>query len=392
MARAMILLVSGQPMPNLLAALEPALDIKLAHLIVSGEMEVAGVAERLAGVLEARHLSVVTHLVSDVFQPEVTRSMVASIIKGDPERFVLNLTGGTKPMVLGAYRAALEHGARDLLYLDPDQGLLRWLDGNRPPQKGLARLRIAEILRAHGYRPRSPVTPSRTAVQLAESLYRQLEGEALTAWNRLFGEVDRVCGRDRLWTPKNVWLSGVFRDREEEAIRLLDRPMREAEAMGFCAWGRSAQGGGWVRVDRQEDQKLLHGGWFELVVYRALQKLAPSRGLDELGLNMIVDAPDGGSNEFDCVARRANRLFFFEVKTAAMTGANGAGRPRDVLYKLGALKGAGGLTARACLVSRVAVSGGPARRFGGAGLGLVHGGETDPARLTEALAGWIASG
>lgn len=391
MARAMILLVSGQPMPNLVAALDPALESGLAHLIVSGEMEVTGVADNLARVLEARGLSVVTHLVSDAFQPEVTRSMVSSIIRGDPERFILNLTGGTKPMVLGAYRAALDHGVRDLLYLDHDQGLFRWLDSNRPPQKGLARLWAAEILQAHGYRRRASASPARAAAQLAESLHRQLEGAPLATWNRLFSAVEAVCGKERPWTPKDIWLGPIFRDRELEAVRLLDRPLREAAAMGFCAWGQTEAGSAWVRVDRREDQQLLHGGWFEVVVHQALQGLARLHGLDEVLLNVVVDAPDGGSNEFDCVARQANRLLFFEVKTAAMTGTYGAPRPRDVLYKLDNLKVAGGITARACLVSRVAISGNVVGRFGGAGLGLLHGEETGPDRLAPALAAWLGS-
>lgn len=392
MAHTMILLVSGQPMPNLLAALDPELGVDKVELIVSGEMEVAGHAGHLADVLEARGVSVNTHMVADAFQPEATRTTVTALVKENPDRFILNLTGGTKAMVLGAYRAALDWGVLDLLYLDHEQGLLRWLDGNRGPQVGRARLNTAEILRAHGYSAKAGAPPSRSALQLAHSLHQQLTGDVLQLWNLLFTSIESRCSKDRQWTAAAVELGPIFKRDTDRAVALLNRPLREAAAMGFCTPGQSVQGADWVQVDRQADNQLLGGGWFELVVHAALQSLEASLGLDELSLNLKVHGPDGGANEFDCIARRGSRLLFFEAKTTKMSGPYGAGKPQDIFYKLNSLKGAGGLTGRACLVSVVPVQKGMIHRFAGAGLGLVQGDEAKPDRLRAALAAWIKAG
>lgn len=387
MARSMILLVSGQPMANLLAALDPALEVTHADLIVSGDMEVSGRAGHLADTLETRGITVATHLVSDVFQPEATRSMVTGLVKQQPERFIINLTGGTKPMVLGAYRAALDWGVRDLLYLDHEQGLLRWLEGNRPPQPSCARLDTALILGAHGFRSAAGEMPTRTAIQLSHSLHEQLRGDTLRQWNQLFGKVERQCRQDRDWTPRDVRLDRIFGTGTEDVAASLDRPLREAAALGFCHWSGNS-----VRVDRAADHQLLQGGWFELVVHEALLAERASLGIDEVSLNLKVRSADGAANEFDCVARMGSRLIFFEVKTAQMKGTYGTARPKEIFYKLSALKDTAGLTGRACLVSIEPMAPAMARRFAGAGLGLVQGEEATPSRLRYALADWIRAG
>ncbi|MCX7865128.1 MAG: DUF1887 family CARF protein, partial [Novosphingobium sp.] len=128
MPRRMLMIVSEQPMANLLAACEPKLDVGEVHLIVSGEMQASGVGDRLADVLEKRKLACRWHSVSEPFQPEPTRNCAARLLADRPESWIVNLTGGTKPMAIGAYRAALDGGVRDIIYLDHDQGLLRWMD------------------------------------------------------------------------------------------------------------------------------------------------------------------------------------------------------------------------------------------------------------------------
>lgn len=277
MARSMILLVSGQPMPNLLAALDPALDVSTVDLIVSGDMEVGGQAENLAKALESRRIHVTQHMVSDPFRPETTRTLVGGILKADPERFILNLTGGTKPMMLGAYRAALDHGVRDLLYLDHDSGKLHWLEGNRPPFAGRAELPASTIMQAHGYQPKSSAAaPGDDSLRFAQYLHRQLSGELLSQWNNLFHEVGKQCrsrSGQKDWTPE--WV----RPKVQTDNRLSE-VLGNAVINKYCSWSNRG-----VCVDNVEAHTFLHGGWFEIVVWEALRKQQDALGIDELLLN-----------------------------------------------------------------------------------------------------------
>ena len=382
MSRRMILLVSGQPMPNLLAALEPELGVSAAHLIVSGDMRASGQGDRLGDILIGRGLRVIWHDVSDPFSPEATRGLVARLLGEDPKDVIINVTGGTKPMALGAYRAAAEAGVRDILYMEHETGLLRWLEGNRPPFRAAARLTLAEVISAHGASSTPGRAPPEDRLSLARQLGDRLEGGLLEAWNRLMAEVDRQCGRGRRWQPSAVPLERAFSASPAA-------PPCPAEALAevattACAQGLAALAGGHLTISRREDHGFLAGGWFEALVWQSLAEARDMMGLHDIACNLVVTDAAGAQNEIDLAAMQGRHLLVFECKTARLTGRDIREKAGGVLYRLAHLARLGGLGTRLFLVSRLPLALEVRARFASGRVEVIDG--VCPAALPGALA------
>lgn len=385
MTRRMLLLVSGQPMANLLAALEPSLAVGGVDLVVTGEMQAGGVGDQLVAVLEGRGLACRWHSVSDPYDPEATRRPVAALLARDSEHTVVNLTGGTKPMALGAHRAAIEAGVRDILYLVED-GRFRWLEGQRPPFPVGASLAVAEVVRAHGFGVVGAAKPSAERVATARALDPLLTGGTLHGWNRLLAAVEKASRRGKRWTPAPVPLAAAVSTSpaalppDPEALR---RALALADAAGLCR----LPGDGLV-VDTRASHAFLAGGWFEHLLFDELKTRASALGLGDIRANLEVEDAAGGRNEVDVAAMRGRSLLVFECKTVRLEGGDTVEKASNILYRLGHLRRLGGLGTRTFLVSREPVEGKVRRRFEGEGIGLVAG--VTGATLGERLAGALA--
>lgn len=387
MDRSMILLVSTQPMPNLLSALDPTLNVTEAHLIVSSAMETGGQAAALTKVLTDSGISVQRHTLGDTLHPEETRRCVASLLANRPSRFIVNLTGGTKMMSLGAYKAALDAKVGDILYIDHEKSQLHWLDSNRPPQPCTARATIAQILAAHGLTiKKQEDAPSAPACTLASLLHAQLQPPVLGTWNVLFKHVEDRYGKKWRPVPINVqeFLDNNSSRLTDEWRATLHSALHTAAEQGFCHYSDDK-----LTVDRRDQKQFLGGGWFEIIVWQTLTDVKDTLNLAEVKLNVTIESGGGTDNEFDIIARTTdNRLILLEVKTATMGGAYG--KPVEHFYKLDSQKPKAGLTAEACLVSRVEVSAPEVReRFKRNRIGLIDGEKTAPGTFATALTDWF---
>lgn len=357
MQRSMILLVSGQPMANLLTALDPALGINNVHLIVSGDMRASGHADRLVQVLEGRGLSCHWHDgVSDPFAPGQMRAIVQPILAGGADAFVVNLTGGTKPMALGAYQAAQDAGVQDIIYLDHDRGRIHFLDSdNRPPLAASAELSPEEVVCAHGFTGKS-TRPGHSSGQLAlaQLLFERLQGGDLHAWNRLMDAARRECAHGQNWVPSPVAIvrAGTSARAASPWNReALDAVLTAACRRQYCGWD-----GQTLTIDHAADHQFLAGGWFELVAQAALEQLAPVLGLRDIRANFEVAAMAGSTgkpvrNEVDIIAMQGRHLLVFECKTLRATGTDREQKMQEIFYKLDHLQHLGGLGTRLFLLS-----------------------------------------
>lgn len=384
----MILLVSGQPMPNLLAALAPELEVEEAHLVVSGDMRTSGAGDRLAGVLEGRGLRVTWHDVADPFQPGPTRAVVTRLLAATPAQSIVNLTGGTKPMSLGAYRAATEAGVRDILYLDHETGLLRWLEGNRPPFPATARLRVAEVVAAHGCDVSRAASRPDDRLELARLLGSRLAPGLLEAWNRLMAAIERTSSKRWNWKPGATPVDAA---RSASTLAApFDMAALETLLDDLSHRHLLTRAGNTVTVHRRIDHAFLAGGWWELLVFAALESVADRLGLHEVVRNLEVRDSAGAENEMDVAAMRGPGLLLFECKTVRLTGPDTREKAGSILYKLKYLTRLGGLGTRLFLVSRLPVEGGIRERFRTERIGLVD--DVGPDGLADALAQAIRGG
>lgn len=168
---AMICLVSKELAPNILGALQfRPQKVFLLHTdkpdLQNQKDNLIGYFYRTGWVKEAE-----TYLVlpNDLTKTKEVCLKINKQIKNGGFRLLINSTGGTKPMSLGAFLAAMETG--DLIfYVDTDNDSILWL--NKPLEKPitpLPRFKIQDFLASNGMTVEEDITSF--AMQNKEHLY-----------------------------------------------------------------------------------------------------------------------------------------------------------------------------------------------------------------------------
>jgi hypothetical protein len=228
---ALIQLISEQTMQNLVPvlALKPA---KVFHLATpkttARSVNVLEGARQAGATVEAEHIRL-TEMPSI---PETSRAVLRAIESARAEEMtpVVNFTGGTKLMSIGAYEAAIREQVISL-YVDTDRQ--QFLDGHSGPKLNMVlgddfsftslhqSLTVNAIAVAHG---RQRVTGGRNwrpYMSLARHLLQSAADETST-WEAIHG-YGGVCPHGREPRRAGDWLS------------LLDRPLRLPPRVGELA-------------------------------------------------------------------------------------------------------------------------------------------------------------
>lgn len=390
MPRGMILLVSEQPMPNLLVAAERSFDLAEVALVETPEMRSAG--ERLDTLLKNRGLKVRHVQVETAFATRPTAEAVRALVAAEPDHWIVNITGGTKLMSIGAAAAAHDTGARDILYIDHANGLGHWAFGNRPDFAVQPRLKLCEVLEAHSWTGQEVRCPQADEIALAEAMLAIMTAETRQLWNRLMANVERASRQGRSWSPAGVepdlvegphFWAPAQTTRARENVRALCQAAAEAKAATFD--------GKHLKVD-EDPFEFLSGGWLEVAVWDALIRLSGKLGLDDIVINAKIRSSDGAQNEIDVLALQGRRMIIVECKTVRLTGQDVTERGAAIAYKLEFLRRLGGLKTLPVLVSLDEVPRHQKPRFVEAGIDLVDGvtAETLDAKLTDALSPELA--
>lgn len=337
-------LVSQQPLPNLLPAIEPAIAAERVWLVTSPDMRER--ATWLADEFDRRSIAHTRIEVADPWDAQALRATLETHLADIPRPLLINTTGGTKVMSLVAYELARAHDL-PAVYLRPhDQTLIGLHPAPLQPVVLTRPVELDTLLRVHGYTlPDAPPTRALTAPPaLLERLARLASDtpEHVTDLNRLLTQHGSVG-----------WRHG------EQPVKL--QPVLDAaRAAGMLARKGSRE----TPADSQV-RALLTGGWLEDWIEHCLDRVATRRGIAPPRAGFKV-SKGGTLNEIDVAIVHRQRLHIIECKTR-----DGA---LDDLYRLDDLKGLlGGLNARAMLVSLKAVPTPLARRAEDLGLHLLNG-------------------
>ena len=342
----LINLVSEQPIPNLIPALDSRFQISEVILLVTETMRPQ--AKRLQRVCKRHQLP--CRIWPDTvlpFDPQRMEEICFALMESFPEgqSLILNATGGTKVMALAAANlfGHLERG--DVIYVDSAQGLIHNLYPSKEKAWHLEPvLGVSDYLTSYGMHPKKPVK-------------RWLKGAALptlAASARILAE--NAPHLDGFFGTMNFAGSGVLdtsRDKERwPRIMPLEHPFptgRFSEKI-LPVLEREEL----VRVDKslvtfsnEAAARYLSGGWLEEYTFAQ----AAAAGADEVVLSQVVEWESSGEkivkNEFDCLLIKDNRLFLIECKTLRF-----AEKGSDILYKLDSLtESSAGVYGRGALVS-----------------------------------------
>lgn len=342
----LINLVSEQPVPSLIPALDPRFQVSEVILLVTDAMRPQ--AKRLQRVCKRHDLP--CRIWPDVvlpFDPQRMEEICFDVIESFPEgqSLILNATGGTKVMALAAANLFAQLGRGDVIYVDSFQGLIHNLYPSKEKAWQLEPvLGIHDYLTSYGMHPKKPKK-------------RWLKGEALPSLPvsaRIMAE--NAPYLDRFFGTLNFAGSGVL-----DAKRAAESWPQTKELDRYFPTGRSVEKilpvlerENLVRVENDHvifpnpaAARYLSGGWLEEYTFAQ----ASAAGADEVVLSQVVDWEAAGEktvkNEFDCLLIKDNRLFLIECKTMRF-----AEKGSDVLYKLDSLtESSTGVYGRGALVS-----------------------------------------
>lgn len=324
--RLLISLVSDQRMQNVLPVFQRGLDFDRVLLVASAQdgainLRYQHIAADLTHTLE-NHVAVVLHPKPvDPYDPESTRSVLGSILAqlGADTEAIVNFTGGTKPMAVGAYLAAKDYGLPQL-YVDTFNERFLLYEPSavmRPINFHLQGISIPLYLKAHHRNIHQE--------QTAQHRFRAEELSIASVISRLGDEGIRVA--DALHTK--TFQKGSLRIK-------IPRLLREALAnAGFVSrWDLTQDG----------EQYFRSGRWLEAFAYQSLQE---ANRFDDIRGPVIFESPSrrddptNVTNEIDVMVLYQGKLGLIECKTRLRRRERSGGQTggaQDALGKLKALQ------------------------------------------------------
>lgn len=368
-----ILLVSAQAAPNLLPALDPALKPAEAVLLVSQAMRPR--ADALQRVLREAGVRVSRlELANEHDYPALEAPLLELAAERAGQTIVLNVTGGTKLMVLAAQSIAQTAGW-SVFYVDADTDEVIWL-GNRAGE----RQRLTEHLRLRHYLMGYGFT-------LGERAEARLDADRSTLIATLLthiGSLEQPLGQLN-------WLAQQAEDTNTLSIQLDARQhdSRRLEALlrHFAEAGLLSVEGRTLAFADAGARAFAKGGWLEQHVYQTVVRLGGELGLRDKAANLEVTDAGGVKNELDVVFLARNRLFIIECKTARMDRPQ-APKANDTLFKLAEItRRVGGSGARGLLASYRPLRESEEKLAGALGIQLVC--HTRLNRLDDTLRSWV---
>lgn len=342
----MVCLISGQHVPNLLSIRSENPVPDRLVLIVTPLMMARDKHNQLLNALAAGRLDYGTRHDIKTLAKEDSISETYDLLKkiykehlGD--ELVVNLTGGTKPMCIGAYEFSKERHLRTLYVPEGNQHEAKDLLSGSPVDLE-HRLSIAEFLEGYGFSILNPGDLQRSR-ERAEDLFELAALLTANSWDHglrgMLGKIQELMQKKREedrkgWNREGLILtedSNVYLDKE--ALRL-----KIAEKFGLKTNGKIFIG----RLDKQ-DVEFLAGKWLEAFVWGILNPFIKEGRIWDLnqGVRVGVAHTDdrrifpGEDNDLDVAFMKNQSLCTVECKTGEQ-GHDLAGK--DVLYKIEAIK------------------------------------------------------
>jgi len=332
----MVCLISGQHVPNLLSIQSVRPDLLV--LVVTSGMK--GKDSQLLKALEVGGLD---------YSP---KKVIIDLAKGDEQssyiiykklnelygkcpkdEWMVNLTGGTKPMSIGAYEFSKSRGLKTLYIAEGDQSQATdLLGGPFTPLK--YNVTTAEFLAGYGFDILNASSLARTearaksCTELAAHLALHNEDPDLRG---LLGRL-QCLKEGQIKLDAKEWKRNGLLISEEDDVFLKNDALRDRIASQF---GLSTSGLKFIGELERHAVEFLTGKWLEVFIWSLL---LPFVGRDIWDLHLGVLAGNSGpgeNNDLDVSFMKNQSLCIVECKTG---GQEHDPEANDVLYKIEAIK------------------------------------------------------
>jgi hypothetical protein len=331
----LLCLVSAQHVPNLLSVQHFRPD----QLVLVETVSMKKNTENLLGALKvggldyhARHD--IVRLDAEDSLPAVTKALNASYDLHPSASWIVNLTGGTKPMSIGTYvffktkeaRLVYTNFAKPTEFLDIDAETKEYCQHH---------LTIKEFIAGYGFeysKHDAAILEGEDRAAQRWECARQIACHANSSSLLPLSDEDRSAARKRGWTlvPHQV------EHESESVLRSI------ATAFALDPGDRSG------RVDKYVAE-FLTGGWLEEFLWGLLMKQSNALGIWDVRLGLRVRrCGDSTDNDLDVALMYNHGLALIECKS----GSQQHDKHADVLYKIEAVvRQFGALRARSYLVT-----------------------------------------
>ena len=333
-ARVHVCLLFDTATANVTPALDP--EFRPEEVILVHGLQQKDRGDCLESILRESGIRVTRWPLENIFDSGHVRDRILELLSDrEAEDIALNTSGGTRPMVIGAYEVFRELG-RPAFFVHPETDLVRWIHRADLPGFNCAdRIKLPAFLRMHGATQLQAASAEgipQNLRELTEDMIQTIEvlGPALSALNWLAQQ-----------SYNTELLSPVLDDRQrtwKELQMLLDRFASE----GLLHLRQ-------YRVQFRDEPALFYtnGGWLEQHVFGllfGLRKEFPA--FQDLARGIEFTRRSGGKpvkNELDVAFLANNRCYIIECKTKRFT-IRGSDRfepdspGAEALYKLDTLK------------------------------------------------------
>ncbi len=365
-------LVSAQATPNLLPVLDDAWRPRRVVLACSAQMKEA--AQALRSVIQTKGGGVMVDMLDlpDAYgYAALSDTFLNYLAEHADENIALNVTGGTKLMAVAAQEVFGSVG-KPVFYVNVESDEVLVIGEQAVSQPLRAKLKVHEMLRAHGYNVTTQEQPQ---------ISRELRD--LTA--RL---IDHVASAGRALG----WLNALAHAAHDNHLRAVLNPgQQDSRSLSdivalFEEAGLLRQQGDTLIFKNEESRFFTNGGWLEAHVFEVLQSLrAQHDGLTDVAMGVRVPfagaagkTPGRDKNEIDVAFLYRNTLHLIECKTAnlAQVGTGEDNKATEAIYKMESLLKLGGLRTKGMVVDyrgELSKSEANQKRAAEAGIAIVSG-------------------
>lgn len=332
----MVCLISGQHVPNLLTV--KAIKPDRLVLLVTGGMKKQGKDTQFLNALSAggQKLPMEPEIIDQIEENSsraVYDNLQTAFSKHADDEWIINLTGGTKPMSIGAYEFSKIRGLRTLYVAEGNQGQAIDLLGG-PAINLDHKVTTKEFLAGYGFdilngkslkknEDRALALATIAAILAKHSEEADLRG--FLARLQMFKEAAIKLNR-------NDWEKDGLTLTEDDDVFLKDAGLRSQIASCF---GLSTKEDKFIGRLERHAVEFLTGKWLEVFIWSLLR---PFEGKDIWDLHLGVSAGKSGpgeNNDLDVSFMKNQSLCIVECKTG---GQEHDPQADDVLYKIEAVK------------------------------------------------------
>lgn len=343
-------LVSAQATPNLLPLIDETWRPAKVVLACSEQMKPEAAALRSVIQTKCPGMLVETLDLPDAYDYSALSDIFLSYLsEHEQDNIALNVTGGTKLMAVAA-QEVFRSAEKPVFYVNVESDEVLVIGKQAASQPLRAKLKVHEMLRAHGYTVTAQEHPQITR-ELRDLTARLIDhvasaGSALGAVNALARNARGVPG---LKVEISVEQAG--------SRTLMDILALFSDANMLRLTGRI------IAFTSEDARFFVNGGWLESHVFEALQSLrAQHESLSDVAMGVRISFDNSArkgvnhkakdKNEIDVAFLYRNTLHLIECKTAnlAQGGKGDDNKATEALYKMESLLKLGGLRTRGMVV------------------------------------------